>query len=180
MQGTVRARVTSVIGIGSFEVVVCGGGVAGVEALLRLRRLGGDRMRLTLVSPDRDLVYRPLAVLEPFAPSGVPRYPLERITADVGARWVRDGLSSVDHASRAVHTYGGATLRYDALLLAIVGGGPTADKPDISLVDYTLDNTVSTYHEPARCRCFTRAVMGGAQKAEVATPAIDRGAEIRC
>lgn len=119
MQGTVRARVTSVIGIGSFEVVVCGGGVAGVEALLRLRRLGGDRMRLTLVSPDRDLVYRPLAVLEPFAPSGVPRYPLERITADVGARWVRHGLSSVDHASRAVHTDGGATLRYDALLLAI-------------------------------------------------------------
>ena len=119
VQGRVRARVTSVTGIGCFEVVVCGGGVAGVEALLCLRRLGGDRMRLTLISPDLDLVYRPLAVLEPFAPSGVARYPLERITADVGARWVRDGLSSVDHASRVVHTDGGATLRYDALLLAI-------------------------------------------------------------
>ena len=107
------------IGIGCFDVVVCGGGVAGVEALLRLRQLGGERMRLTLVSPDRDLVYRPLAVLEPFASSGVRRYPLERITADVGARWVRDGVSSVDPESRAVHTEGGATLRYDALLLAI-------------------------------------------------------------
>jgi sulfide:quinone oxidoreductase len=101
------------------EVVVCGGGVAGVEALLRLRQLGGDRMGLTLVSPDPDLVYRPLAVMEPFASSGVRRYPLERIAADVGARWVRDGLSSVDHASRTVHTESGATLRYDALLLAI-------------------------------------------------------------
>ncbi len=119
VQGTVRARVRSVIAIGCFEVVVCGGGVAGVEALLRLRRLGGDGMRLTLVSPDRDLVYRPLAVLEPFALSGVRHYPLERITADVGARWVRDGLSSVDHAGREVHTEGGETLRYDALLLAI-------------------------------------------------------------
>jgi sulfide:quinone oxidoreductase len=108
-----------VIAIRSFEVVVCGGGVAGIEGLLRLRRLGGDRMRLTLVSPDRDLVYRPLAVRAPFMLSGVRRYPLEPITADVGVRWVRDGLSSVDHASRVVHTEAGATLRYDALLLAI-------------------------------------------------------------
>ena len=104
--------------MGRFEVVVCGGGIAGIEALLRLRKLGGDRLHLTLVSPDRDLVYRPLAVLEPFAASGLRRYPLERITADVGARWVRDGLSSVDHATRAVHTEHGTTLRYDALLLA--------------------------------------------------------------
>jgi sulfide:quinone oxidoreductase len=108
-----------VIAIGCSEVVVCGGGIAGVEALLRLRKLAGDRLRLTLVSPDWDFVYRPLAVLEPFASSGVRRYPLDRITADVGATWVRDALSSVDHAIRAVHTEGGATLRYDALLLAI-------------------------------------------------------------
>jgi NADH dehydrogenase FAD-containing subunit len=65
-----------VIAIRSFDVVVCGGGVAGIEGLLRVRRLGGDRMRLTLVSPDRDLVYRPLAVREPFALSGVRRYSL--------------------------------------------------------------------------------------------------------
>jgi sulfide:quinone oxidoreductase len=65
------------------------------------------------------LVYRPLAVREPFVPAGVWCYPLERITADVGARWVRDCLSSVDHSDRTVCTEGGATLRYDALLLAI-------------------------------------------------------------
>ncbi|MFZ0972210.1 MAG: hypothetical protein WAN22_08290 [Solirubrobacteraceae bacterium] len=59
------------------------------------------------------------------------------------------------------------------------GGVPTADKPDTSLVDYTFDN-VSTYPESARSGCFARAVMGGAQRAEFATPVIDRGAEIRC
>ncbi len=106
------------IAIPCFEAVVCGGGIAGVEGLLRLRRLAGDRVRLTLVSPDPDLVYRPLAVREPFAPSSARRYPLERITADIGARWVRGGLSSVDVANRTVPTEGGATLRYDALLLA--------------------------------------------------------------
>jgi sulfide:quinone oxidoreductase len=111
--------VWSVIAIPGFEVVVCGGGIAGVEGLLRLRRLAGDRVRLTLVSPDPDLVYRPLAVQEPFALSGVRRYPLERVAADVGARWVPDGVCSVDHANRTVHTGDGATLRYDALLLAI-------------------------------------------------------------
>jgi len=114
---------SSVCGLGErdarFEVVVCGGGIAGVEGLLRLRRLGGDRLRLTLVSPEPDLVYRPLAVWEPFAGSGVLRYPLERVAADVGARWVQDRLSSVDDAKRTVHTEAGATLSYDALLIAI-------------------------------------------------------------
>ena len=105
--------------IRGFEVVVCGGGIAGVEGLLRVRRLAGDRLRVTLVSLDRDLVYRPLAVRAPFAGSGVRRYPLERVAAHVGARWVRDRLSSVDHTSRTVQTEAGATLSYDALLLAI-------------------------------------------------------------
>jgi hypothetical protein len=46
-----------------------------VEAALRLRRLAGDRVQMTLVSPDEELVYRPLAVREPFARAGARRYP---------------------------------------------------------------------------------------------------------
>ena len=58
-----------------FEVVICGGGIAGVEGLLRLRRLAGGEVQLTLVSPELHLVYRPLAVLEPFA--------MERVAAQL-------------------------------------------------------------------------------------------------
>lgn len=87
--------------------------------MLRLRRLAGDDLRLTLTSPDTDFVYRPLAVRDPFGRSSARRYPLERIAADVGARWLRDRLSSVDPVSRTVHTEGGADLTYDALLLAV-------------------------------------------------------------
>jgi sulfide:quinone oxidoreductase len=102
-----------------FEVVICGGGIAGVEGLLRLRRLAGDRLQLTLVCAEPDLVYRPLAVQEPFGLPGVRRYPLERIASDAGARWVKDDLASVDTAGRTIRTQSDAELPYDALLLAV-------------------------------------------------------------
>jgi sulfide:quinone oxidoreductase len=49
----------------------------------------------------------------------VRRYPLQRIASDLGARWVRDRLRSVETTSRTVHTEGGVELQYDMLLLAI-------------------------------------------------------------
>jgi sulfide:quinone oxidoreductase len=107
--------------MGRFAVLICGGGIAGIEGLLRLRRLAGEDVQLTLVSPDPNLVYRPLTVLEPFALGGARRYPIERIVADTNTRWVRDGLGWVDRDSRTAHTAGGQELAYDALLLAVGG-----------------------------------------------------------
>jgi sulfide:quinone oxidoreductase len=104
-----------------FAVVICGGGVAGIEGLLRLRRLAGDSIHVILLSPERELVVRPLAVLEPFAMGHARRYPIERVAADTGARWVCDGLAWVDRKGRTVHTTGGQELPYDALLLAVGG-----------------------------------------------------------
>ena len=100
-------------------MVICGGGIAGIEGLLRLRRLAGDGVEVTLVSPEEEFVYRPLAVREPFAPTDARRYPLERIASDTGARWVRDRLADVDVDARRLHTDGGDVIRYDALLLAL-------------------------------------------------------------
>jgi sulfide:quinone oxidoreductase len=110
----VRGRASDAI-----SVLICGGGIAGVEGLLRLRRLLGDRVRLTLVTPQEELVYRPLAVRAPFDPASVRRWPLHRIAADSGARWIRDRVESIDPDALQLRTEGGHELPYDALLLAL-------------------------------------------------------------
>ncbi len=130
-----------------FEVVVCGGGIAGVEGMLRLRRLAGDRVGLTLISPDSALTYRPLAVREPFAPTSLRRYSLDRIVADLGAQWVNDRLSSVSPASRRVGTESGAELPYDALLLA-VGARETSPYEHASV--FTDRDTENRFHGMVR------------------------------
>ena len=60
------------------------------------------------------------------------------------------------------------------------GGGPTPDKPDISVVDYEPANTVSSFLNLRVAdiqECYERWTAKGA---EFVTPPIDRGAEIRC
>src|SRR4249919_3356390 len=125
-----------------FSVVVCGGGVAGMEAVLRLRRLAGDQIDITLVSPSGTLVYRPLAVLEPFGAALVNRYPVARIVADTRIRWIRAGLDWVDRTANIAHA-GGEDIRYDALLLAI--GGHQVPAPGGVFV--FSDRTAPAYRE---------------------------------
>ena len=72
-----------------FRVVVCGGGIAAVEGLLRLRRLLGSSVDIELVAPNDDLVIRPLAVSQPFAFGPPSRYDLGRIVTDNDAAWSR-------------------------------------------------------------------------------------------
>ena len=105
-----------------FDVVIAGAGIAGVEGLLRLRRIAGDDVRITVVSPATDFVYRPLAVLEPFSPDSLLRYPLAPLMAQTGATHVRDRLARVDPAFRVVVTESGREIRYDGLLVAIGAG----------------------------------------------------------
>jgi sulfide:quinone oxidoreductase len=50
----------------SGQVVIVGGGVAGLEALIALRALLGARVAVTLVSQDDWFINRPLTVAEPF------------------------------------------------------------------------------------------------------------------
>jgi sulfide:quinone oxidoreductase len=104
-----------------FRVVICGGGIAAVEGLLRLRTLTGDALDATLVAPGGELRYRPLAVDEPFALRRVRSYPLGTIARRTGAEWVQDAAEWVDPDGQTLHTGGGRAFPYDALLLAVGG-----------------------------------------------------------
>jgi sulfide:quinone oxidoreductase len=102
-----------------YTVVICGAGIAAVEGLLRLRALTGDALQIKMLAPNEELRYRPLAVDEPFALRGVRRYPLWRITQRAGAEWIQDAAETIDTDSQRLHTAGGQTVPYDALLLAV-------------------------------------------------------------
>ena len=63
----------------SHRVVIAGGGLAALEAMIALRRLAGGRVELVLLSLSRDLAYPPLSVVEPFGLGEAPRFDLAEI-----------------------------------------------------------------------------------------------------
>ena len=60
------------------------------------------------------------------------------------------------------------------------GGGPTPDKPDISVVDYEPDDTTSIFLNLRVADIDACYREWSARGAEFLTPPIDRGAELRC
>src|SRR5205823_13284020 len=95
------------------------GGVGALEATLALRELAAERVAVMVVAPDREFVYRPLAVAEPFRVGEVRRFPLEALVRDAGARFHQAAIASVDPDLRAVRTENEDHLSYDVLLLAL-------------------------------------------------------------
>jgi sulfide:quinone oxidoreductase len=120
--------------VSRFRVVICGGGIAAVEGLLRLRTLAGDALDVTLLAPNDELRYRPLAVDEPFSRGAVQRYALRSIARRTGAEWVQDAAVWLDPDGQLVHTESGAALPFDALLLA-VGGRLVAPFEHVTVFD---------------------------------------------
>jgi sulfide:quinone oxidoreductase len=100
------------------EVLIAGGGVAGLEALLALRDLAGDQVRLVLAAPDAQFTYRPLAVAEPFALGHAHRVPLSQFAEETGAELVIDAVTGVDIGGGEVRMGRGGSRSFDALLLA--------------------------------------------------------------
>lgn len=60
------------------------------------------------------------------------------------------------------------------------GGGPTPDKPEVSVVDYEAGNTVSSFMNLRVADIQECYEQWSAKGAEFVTPPLDRGAEIRC
>ena len=101
------------------HVLIAGGGVASLEAMMALRALAADRVRVTLLAPGADFRVRPMAVAEPFAIAHAPRIPLAEIAADFGAEIVTGALRQVVAAERHVVTGDGERIGYDVLVVAV-------------------------------------------------------------
>jgi sulfide:quinone oxidoreductase len=123
-----------------FRVVIAGGGVAALETALALRDLGGDRLDLTLVAPNPDFVYRPLAVREPFASGAAERHSLSEMADDLGLELIRDSFAWVDPHQRAAHTEAGHQLDYDALVLALGARAHPRYEHAVTVDDAHLDD----------------------------------------
>jgi sulfide:quinone oxidoreductase len=100
------------------RIVVVGAGFAGLELLLALRELAGDRVHMTLVAPEPEFVVRPQLIAERFGLDVARRLPLRRIAADADCELVTASVASVDPARRVVTLRAGGTLPYDTLVLA--------------------------------------------------------------
>jgi sulfide:quinone oxidoreductase len=100
------------------EILIAGGGVAGLEAVLALHAIAGERARLTIVAPDPDFSYRPLAVAEPFGLGHAHRVPLAQLAEETGAEVIIDAVVGVDDAGGEARLRDGGTRAFDALLLA--------------------------------------------------------------
>ena len=101
------------------RVLIVGGGVGGLEAALALHAIAPERFAIRMLSPSSHFTYRPLAVGEPFGHGRTVAVELARVAEDRGFELVRDGLARVEPNTRRVTTQSGATVAYDALILAV-------------------------------------------------------------
>ena len=99
------------------RVVVAGGGVAGMEAVLAIRELAGGRVDITMLAPESTFTYRPMSVAVPFGRGHVQRLPLADFARETGTRLVRGALTAVEAGVAMTST--GAALPFDALLVAV-------------------------------------------------------------
>ncbi|MGH3044859.1 MAG: NAD(P)/FAD-dependent oxidoreductase [Gaiellaceae bacterium] len=100
-------------------VLIAGGGVGALEAMVALRRTAGELVDVELISPDRDFFYRPLAVGEPFGLGEVLRFDIPTLARGCGATHRLGTITSVDADAHEVRTSRNATFAYDVLLIAI-------------------------------------------------------------
>jgi sulfide:quinone oxidoreductase len=106
-------------GHAAMRVLIVGGGVAGLETLLALRALAGDRVSLELLSPKPTMVDRPSSVRAPFMRGRPTTLDVAAIAADCEARYTAGALAAVHPERHEVTTSEGDALSYDALVVAV-------------------------------------------------------------
>jgi sulfide:quinone oxidoreductase len=101
------------------RVVICGGGVAALEALLALREMLVIPPHINLVAPNRDFVYQPMAVAEPFGQAHSHVFELKAVAQELDAHIHPQALAGVEAEERCVVLDNGVRLEYDAAIIAV-------------------------------------------------------------
>jgi sulfide:quinone oxidoreductase len=147
------------------HVLIVGGGPAGLETLIGLRELVGDRVSIELVATNPEFEYRPLAVAEPFGTTATRRYDLPAIAAAHHASFVTGTVERVDARERRAWLSGRqGELGFDILVVA-VGGRPQTPLPEAVTIlsrEYTARfRTVLRELERRRIRSVAFVVPSG-------------------
>ena len=121
------------------RVLIAGGGVAGLEALLALRELAGDKVAVTLLAPKPEFVYRPMIVEEAFSLVPAERHELDLLVADQGGEFVLGELSEVVPDDHLVRLSDGAELTYDVAVICVGAQSQPA---------YASATTLRSWEEP--------------------------------
>ncbi len=99
------------------RVLIAGGGVAGLEAMLALRDLAGELVEIELVSPTPQFWYRPISVVEPFDPSRAYQFELSALAAAAGVLFTPGSLLAVDADQHRARLSNGREVGYDVLVI---------------------------------------------------------------
>jgi sulfide:quinone oxidoreductase len=135
---------------GPAKVLIAGGGIAGLEAVLALRDLAGDRAHVSVLAPDLDFLYRPLTIAEPFTHVPAETHELEPALREMGADFICGALARVNPDEHVVFTQGDEAFSYDYLVVCI-GGRPRPAYAGVETfwsdrVDMPVDDLIHRAH----------------------------------
>ncbi len=119
---------------GKYEIVVVGGGYAGVMAANRLTQR--DDVKVTVINPRRDFVPR-LRLHQLISETHTATVDFHDVLAD-GVELVVDSVTRIDAAERMVVPAGGPAIRYDYLVYAVGSGSPAPKVPGATEFAYPV------------------------------------------
>lgn len=121
-----------------FRVLIAGGGVAALEAVLALREHHRGELAVELVCPEAEFTLRPLAVTQPFGGDLPPRLDLGEFCDEHDVTLRCDRIAEVWGDQQRALLDSGEDVFYDALLLAL-GATPYSALPGADLFRGAVD-----------------------------------------
>ncbi len=141
----------SEVGHESGHVVIAGGGIAGLEAVLALRHLTGSHLRITLVSSEPEFTYLPQLVEEPFTMQPALRRDLRAAMSELDVEFVLGRVAGVDGSGHRLLVDGREPIGYDQLIVCMGGKRTSAYEgvPTLHGAQMGIDSIDSLLRESA-------------------------------